>query len=34
MLAASYGAANVLEIVVRVADFRRFRLDAAVMRSL
>jgi hypothetical protein len=33
MLAASYGAANGLVVVTRVADFRRFPLDAEERRD-
>jgi hypothetical protein len=33
MLAASYAAANGLEVVTRVADFRRFPLDADERRD-
>ena len=33
LLAASYAAANGLEVVVRVADFRRFPLDAEERRD-
>jgi hypothetical protein len=33
MLAASYGAANGLELVTRVADFGRFPLDADERRD-
>ena len=33
MLAAGYGAANGLEVVVRVADFARFPLDAEERRD-